>query len=701
MKTIKVPQQLFREAEIIRTKRDDGGEEMSLSISSDTPYLRFDWWDDEEYYEVLDHGPGGMDDSRLKAGLPMLFNHDRDQHLGRASGFNVKDGKCYVTGLKWSESEDAQTKKKDMESGALPDTSVGYQITDEGECIGAKDGKPIYKFKWAPYEFSMVTVPADITVGAGRAADKPSDAPKEIRIRDEKNLAPAAKKQQKQTQVETNMKLSPSARQHFRESDTGANATTGASNGTTVVVDAATERAAGRTAYKAACKKINDYVGALKNPQWKEAAAKIAVKHMELDEPDFETFRSEACNHFDGVLALTTEQANPNVGLDSASIRRFSMVKAIREMSDPKGGLTGLEKEVCEFSAKQYEKKDGRVFMGACIPSDITDSRADETLQLDQRGMSNLAFEMRRLNERLGRTMAASNFTGGGFLVGTELLAGSFIEYLRNACFIGQGPFAIIELGGLVGNVAIPKQTTTATTYWLPEGGSVTAADFAGSQLYGTPHRLACLTQFTKQLLLQSTPAVEMLVRNDQARAVAVEEDRVVFLGAGASGEPIGIVNTTGIDASVTFSGNWTQAKSLAFEYAIENANANMIGEMVFVTGPLTKSYAKGTVQVASSTFPIYIWMPGGGEYPTISGAKGGIVNGYGAYATKQLGIRVLFGIYNNNVCKFRWGGMDLMVEPYTGAATETIKSYLNEWLDIGLRYPQAFSYSTDAPTSP
>lgn len=683
-KTIKVPQQLFRSAEIIRTKRDDGGEEMSLSISSDTPYLRYDYWDDEEYFEVLDHGPGGMDDSRLKAGLPMLFNHDRDAHLGRATGYEVKDGKCYVTGLKWSESEDAQTKKKDMESGALPDTSVGYQITDDGECIGAKDGKPIYKFKWAPYEFSMVTVPADITVGAGRSAEKPSDEPREIRIRDEKNLAPKVKKVQTTQQPKKNMP-EPVLEEKPAESK----------------IDVGAERAEGRKAYKAACKKINDYVGALKNPQWKEAASKIAIKHQENDEPNFEDFRSEACTHFEGVVALTAEQANPNVGLDRASIRKFSMVKAIREMSDPKKGLTGLEKEVCDFSAKQYEKKDGRIFMGACIPSDITDARADETLELNQRGMDNLAFEMKLLNARLGRTMAASNFTGGGFLVGTELLAGSFIEYLRNACFIGQGPFAIIELGGLVGNVAIPKQTTTASVYWLPEGGSVTASDFAGSQLYFTPHRLACLTQFTKQLLLQSTPAVEMLVRNDQAMAIGVEEDRVVYNGAGASGEPIGIINTTGIDASVTFSGNWTNAASIAFELAIENANANTIGEMVFVTSPTTKSYAKKTLMVSSSTFPIFVWEGSEGEFPTIRGAQGGVVNDYGAYASKQLGNRVLFGIYNNNVCKARWGGLDLMVEPYTGAATETIKSYVNEWCDIGVRYPQAFSYSTDAPTSP
>ncbi len=229
----------------------------------------------------------------------------------------------------------------------------------------------------------------------------------------------------------------------------------------------------------------------------------------------------------------------------------------------------------------------------------------------------------------------------------------------------------------------------------------MTAADFAGSQLYFTPHRLSCLTQFTKQLLMQSTPSIEMLVRNDQALAVGVEEDRVVYAGSGANGEPLGIINTTGVGADVTFGGNWTWAKTLLFESSLENANVRNIGQMVFVTSPTTKGYAKATLVISASTFANFIWMPSKGEFPAIAGVNGGVVNEYGAYSTKQVGNNVLFGIFNNNVTKARWGGFDLMVEPYTGAATETIKSYLNEWLDVGVRYPQAFEYSTDAPTSP
>lgn len=699
-KTLKIPKELSRAAMVT-----EEGESKRISISSDTPYLRYDWMNDEEYWEVLSHDPEDIDTERLAKGLPILFNHRRDSHLGRATKFNNSGTRLDVgtmADIIWSESADAQSKKKDVENGSLVGTSVGYSVLDEGTCIGAKDGKPIYKFKWGPHEFSFCTIEADTTVGAGRQRSKTDAAGVEIPMQEisvevTKDIdSPSKETNTNKQQDSSTMKKFTSRK--FNEADKDA----GGGKKEEVVIDVVAERAEGRKAYKAACKKIDEYVGGLKNPQWKAAAIEVAAKHKDLDDPNFEEFRSECFTKFDGVQVLTQEQANPNVGIDRAAIRRFSFRKLMLELHSGKG-LTGVEKEVCEFSAKEYKNKDSREFKGACIPSDITDARVDETYDLNKRGLENLAWEMRRLESQLGRTMNASTFASGGFLVGTELLAGSFIEYLRNACFIGQGVFGIIELGGLVGNVAIPKQTTTAQTYWLPEGGAVTASEFAGSQLYGTPHRLACLSQWTKQLLLQSTPSVEMLVRNDQARAVAVEEDRVVYQGSGASGEPIGIINTTGVDASVTFSGNWTQAKSLAFQYAIENANANTVGQMVFVTNPLSKSYAMGTLQVSASTFGLYIWMDSNGQFPTIAGSMGGKIPGVGypAYSTKNMTSRVLFGIYNNNVTKFRWGGMDMLVEAITGAATETVKSYLNGWMDVGCRYPQAFSYSTDAPTAP
>lgn len=176
MNTIKVPRQSYREATIAKD-----GEGFSMSISSDEPYKRFDFWNKKEYWEVIDHDAGGIDESRLKAGLPILFNHDRDAHLATAKDYSIENGKCIVRNLVWSSSALAQEKKRDAESGALTTTSVGYQLLGEGREIGKKDGLPVYKFKVEIFEGSLVTIPADISVGVGRSKPEGGE-PIEVKI---------------------------------------------------------------------------------------------------------------------------------------------------------------------------------------------------------------------------------------------------------------------------------------------------------------------------------------------------------------------------------------------------------------------------------------------------------------------------------------------------------------------------------------
>jgi len=180
MSTLKLPSTLYRVAEPMSVEMD--GDKL-LSISSDTPYLRMDWGGDL-YYEMLDHGPDGFDDTRLKAGLPLLYNHDRNQHLGRAGGY-INDGKKLALkpgDIKWASGQFASEKRADMESGALPDTSIGYSV-ESVERMSDIDGVPCYKCKWTLFEGSLVTIQADTTVGYGRAKSGEPNTPKEIAIK--------------------------------------------------------------------------------------------------------------------------------------------------------------------------------------------------------------------------------------------------------------------------------------------------------------------------------------------------------------------------------------------------------------------------------------------------------------------------------------------------------------------------------------
>lgn len=196
-RTVKVPPIQYRQGtSVVQT---DGT--IRLSISSDEPYKRFDWWNGEEYWEVLDHGGNGADLTRIVAGTALLYNHDRDIQLGKIESPEMTDGKCYVKAT-LSAADDVKDFRTRITEGILKDCSVGYEIDDQGEEIGEKEGLPIYRFGWTPFEASMVTIPADITVGVGRERDlaKPKGEPREIRIREkdsQKDIDLTGKRSQK------------------------------------------------------------------------------------------------------------------------------------------------------------------------------------------------------------------------------------------------------------------------------------------------------------------------------------------------------------------------------------------------------------------------------------------------------------------------------------------------------------------------
>jgi phage head maturation protease len=183
-KTLKIPAELRRFGEFARA--EDGT--LRLSISSEEPYERFDWFEGERYYEVLDHSPEGCDLSRLRNGAALLFNHDRHILLGKLSNPTCENGRCYVD-AKISQAPDVASYRTKIEEGILKDTSIGYEITSDGVKIGMKNGLPIYKFKFAVHEASLVTIPADTTVGVGRSRDN-SDKPelREISVQSENNI---------------------------------------------------------------------------------------------------------------------------------------------------------------------------------------------------------------------------------------------------------------------------------------------------------------------------------------------------------------------------------------------------------------------------------------------------------------------------------------------------------------------------------
>jgi len=124
--------------------------------------------------EILKVTPEAMNIERLKQGvMPVLFNHDRDKVIARVDNIYIKDKKAYAD-ITFDKDEKSTTIMDKVESGSLRGMSVGYQpklfeVVPKGETNSDGVEGPAYIItKWEVLEFSVVSIPADPTVAAGR-----------------------------------------------------------------------------------------------------------------------------------------------------------------------------------------------------------------------------------------------------------------------------------------------------------------------------------------------------------------------------------------------------------------------------------------------------------------------------------------------------------------------------------------------------
>ena len=140
-----------------------------LSIASEEPYER--WWG----IEVLECKKGSIRELRLKSGAPLLVGHDTADQVGVVEDYEISPDKKLRILARFGRSARAEEIWQDVLDGIRRNTSVGYIIHDL-VLVKSEEGVNTYRVTdWEPLEGSLVPVPADPTVGAGRSHDMPED----------------------------------------------------------------------------------------------------------------------------------------------------------------------------------------------------------------------------------------------------------------------------------------------------------------------------------------------------------------------------------------------------------------------------------------------------------------------------------------------------------------------------------------------
>ena len=398
---------------------------------------------------------------------------------------------------------------------------------------------------------------------------------------------------------------------------------------------------------------------------------------------------------------------SPEIGMSEAEVKQFSFCRAMLAAADPANAHRIAPFEMEASRAAQDKRGDSRdkireaamtipvdvLSRGLVVPQDMARSAARMLLSRVQRNAGAYGDLMRDL--------VVGTPTAGGNLVATELLSGSFIELLRNAMVLDR--LGVTMLRDLNGNIAIPAQTGGATGYWVGENIAITSeSQQTIGQVTLTPKTVGAYTDFSRRLLLQSSMDVEMFVRADLAATLGQMIQSAAINGAGGS-EPTGLLNTVGI-GSVAGGTNGlapTYDHMVDLETAVSVANAD-VGNLAYLTNAKVRGKLRKTQEFASTN----------GKPVWTSGRERGVgeVLGYDAFVTNSVPSNLTKGT-SNGVCSAiaygnwsdmilgMWGGLDIMLDPYTGATAGTKRVVALQDLDVALRRVASFAAMKDALT--
>uniref|UniRef100_A0A6M3J578 Putative capsid protein n=1 Tax=viral metagenome TaxID=1070528 RepID=A0A6M3J578_9ZZZZ len=501
---------------------------VELAASSEYPVER--WFG----YEILDHSAGSIRLGRLQNFAPLLNMHRLGEQIGVIEAVWLSDDRRLRARVRFSKAKTADEYFQDVIDGIRRHVSIGYLIHEMILVSRADSGDSYRIIDWEPYEISMVSVPADPTVGVGRSAEQTEKhyqntitvrgldvpAPNEQTTTEQQRTAPVTQNQQS---------ADPALAERTRISE----------------INAIAEQFGQRTLVADSIHKGHtiDQFRALVMERMAPAATG-GFQGKDPLKPGGEERSKKAPTASD-------------LGLSFAEQRNYSLMRAIEASASGNWEKAGFEREV-SLAIATYVNKDARGFF---VPHDL----------LQVRGLE---------KGTPGK---------GGELVATDLMSGEFIDILRNKAMVAK--LGARVLPGLVGDVDLPKKLTGSNFYWLGEKEDVNDSEFDFSTIPLKNRTIAGAVPVTRKLRKQSSIGVENLIREDLIEGIGVAIDLAMLSGAGGNA-PEGLLTSIGIPGVVIPAGGIDWATLVEMETKVATFNADS-GNLSYLTSPTQRGAAK------------------------------------------------------------------------------------------------------------
>jgi HK97 family phage major capsid protein len=599
---------------------------VELAFSSEIEVPR--WWG----VEILSHAEGAADLSRLNNGGALLMDHDRTDQVGVIESARIDPDKRGRAVVRFGRGERASEVFQDVIDRIRQHVSVGYAIQEATLTEMREDGDVYTVTSWLPVEISFVSIPADDSVGVGRSAENPHVEP--AAATPENPNVPAKGNEEPKTTIQ-GIRNMPDPNQE------------------TQTIDADAQRRAGADAERARVREIMD---AGKQYGADELAREFVSSGKGMDE-----FRTALLAHVEQRHSrpLNEQTMDAAVGLSAEDARKFSFMKAIRALANPTDRKAQKEAGFEIEAGRAAAEKMGKEAQGIMVPAEV---------------LGRPMMDARSFNA--GTNGQTGNGSTGGASIATELMASAFIDLLRNSTTIMQLGRPI---GGLVGNVDIPRKTARSQGYWIGEGDDAPEGEMDLGQIALSPKTVAAYSDITRKLMMQSSLDVEALVRADLAEALGLAIDLAGYYGSGSAHQPKGIANYTGI-AAVDFAGVYpSYVEAVAMETAIASKNA-AVANMAYIVDAQTKGAAKTTQKFPGTPTGATLWE------------QGDTMNGYQTRVTNQLTAGdVFFGNFADLIIAM-WGGLDLTVDTMSLSKSGGTRIVVFQDVDFALRRVESFA---------
>ena len=205
------------------------------------------------------------------------------------------------------------------------------------------------------------------------------------------------------------------------------------------------------------------------------------------------------------------------------------------------------------------------------------------------------------------------------------------------------------------------------------QSSSITESALTVDQVTMQPRTIGALTDYSRRLLLQSSIDIENLVRRDLAQSIAIEVENQAINGTGTGSYPLGILNVTGIN---TESGVAAFSDFVNAEASLSTDNA-LLGSLGYLMNSALRGTLK-TTEKATTTNGVFVYE------------ADNTINGYSAYVSNSMpNSTAIFANFSDILMGF-WSGLDIMVDPYTGSASGTVRVVAMQDYDIAIRHPES-----------